>query len=492
MDLYDVLKLLWRRKGTLALVFVLACSSAYGTSKLLPKAYEGRTTLIFPQPEMDSGGVLSQVLSSSAFGRLSGLSGLGGVLGGSQASVDLIQAMLKSRTLAERVASACDLQRVYKTRSMEQTVKTLQRATTVRSEKEQALTLAVRAPSPQLAANVANQTVTELRQMVEEKVDLFLARRQRLFVERQLTRVRGDLRRAEERLARFQETKGIVSLPEETKAAIQTLAELEKEQTLARMAALDADARVAAVRRQVEAQSIRPVEELPAHSPLIRELRGQLVDLNAQLAVARVEFTEEHPQVAQLRAQVGEVERQIAAEVRRVRHAIDAGTAPELTDVEVERIARGASLSALEQAIRSYRRRFDRLPQEGLALARLTRDRTVAEGLYTLLTGEYERARLMEAREGPGFVVLDRAVVPERHVYPRTLINVLLAGVLGLWLGITLAFLLERAAAESRLPAPGSRLPAEANGNLPAEPIGEILAGSREPQSPESRERSEP
>jgi uncharacterized protein involved in exopolysaccharide biosynthesis len=445
MDLFDILKILWRRKGLIAFVFVVSCGSAYLTSKLLPKAYEGRTTLIFPQPELGGSGVLSQVLSNSAFSRLAGLPGLGGLAGGSQASVEVIESMLRSRTLAERVALACDLPRVYKTRSMEKTVTQLRRATTVKTEKQQSLTIAVRAPTPKLAATLANRTVTELRGMVEEKVDLFLARRQRSFVERQLARARRTLRSAEERLARFQERRKIVSLPEETKMAIQNLAELEKERTLARVAALDADARVAAVRRQVEAQTAQPVEELPAHSPLVRELREQLIDLKAQLAVARVEFTEEHPTVRQLRTQAAEIERQIADEARRVRRSADAGIAPELTDLEVEKIARFASAAALQEAIQRLRKRFDRLPEEGLQLARLTRDRTVAEGLYTLLTGEYERARLMEAREGPGFLVLDRAIAPERHVFPRTLINVLIAGILSLWLGITLALLMERA-----------------------------------------------
>lgn len=445
MDLYDALRLLWRRKGLIALVVVVACSSAYGVSKLLPKVYEAKTTLIFPRQDLGGDGVLSSLLSSPALSRFAGLAGVGGLPGDSQASVEVIEAMLRSRTLAERVARACDLQAVYRTASPEQTVRRLQGATTIKTEKRHSLQVTVRAPSPELAARLANRTVDELRQMVDEKVDLFLARRHRRFVERQLLRARRELTQAEERLKRFQEQRGIVSLPDETRAAIENLAELEKERTLARVAAVDADVQLTAVRRQVEAQTARPVQDLPAHSPLVGELRRQLVDLNAQLAVARMEFTDAHPTVQQLQAQVDEIERQIAVEARRVRRSLDTGLAPELTDLEVERIARQARATALGQAVRTLRHQFERLPEAGLQLARLTRDRTVQEGIYTLLTGEYERARLMEAREGPGFVVLDRAVPPERHVFPRALINVLIAAVLSLWLGITLAFLMERA-----------------------------------------------
>src|SRR5262249_50311549 len=148
--------------------------------------------------------------------------------------------------------------------------------------------------------------------------------------------------------------------------------------------------------------------------------REKLTDLDAQLAVARQEFTDEHPTVQQLRSEVDETRRQIEAEAGRVRRSLDTGLAPELVKLEVEQIAGEARLSALDRAINGYRAQFERLPEEGLQYARLARDREVQEGLYTLLTSEYERARLMEAREGPSFVVLDPAVIPERHVLPRT------------------------------------------------------------------------
>jgi uncharacterized protein involved in exopolysaccharide biosynthesis len=459
MDLFDALQIIWRRKGMILVILILSCGSAYAVSKLLPKAYEGRTTLIFPRG--DSGrGVLASFLSSAGLKGGTGLPGLGSLLGESQAQPEVIEAMLRSRTLATRVALACDLQRVYKTASLEKTVRRLQDATTIRSDKTEALQVAVRAPTPLLAASLANRTVDELKRMSDEKVDLFLARKNRRFVERQLVRARRDLARVEERLKRFEETHAIVSLKDEARTAIESLAEIEKERTLTRVAEADVEAQLAEVRRQVQAQTSRPVEDLPAHSTVIRDLRENLVDLNAQLAVANQEFTPEHPTVQQLQAQVDETRRQIEAEARRVRRSLDTGLAPELVKLEVEKIAGEARRTALDRAIHGYRAQFDRLPAAGLQLARLTRDREVQEGIYTLLTSEYERARLMEAREGPGFVVLDPAVVPERHVFPRTLINVIIAGVLGLWLGVTLAFVAERALAEA---GPGSK-----NGTGPA------------------------
>jgi uncharacterized protein involved in exopolysaccharide biosynthesis len=477
MDLFDALRIVWRRKGLILLVFGLSCGSAFLVSRLVPKIYEGRTSLIFPQRSNSGSGALSSLLSSIGAEKLSGLSGLGGLAGDSTASAEILEAMLRSRTLATRVALACDLQRVYRLRSLERTVRKLQDATSIKGDKTQSLQIAVRAPRPELSAALANRMVAELQRMADEKVDLFLARKQRLFVERQLHRARRDLARAEERLKRFEETHTIVSLRDETRTAIENLAEIEKERAMAQVATADTDAQLAAVRQQVQAQTSHSVEELPAHSPVIRDLRQQLVELNTQLAVARAEFTDEHPTVQQLQAQVDETKRQIEAEAQRVRRSLDTGLAPELAKLEVEKIASEARATALDRAITGYRAQFERLPEEGLQLARLTRDQQVQEGLYTLLTAEYERARLNEAREGPSFVVLDRAVVPERHVFPRTTVNVLVAGILGLWLGVTLALLLERARAEEYPPGTTNGTGPDPHGATPF--VEEPVAASR-------------
>jgi uncharacterized protein involved in exopolysaccharide biosynthesis len=445
MDLFEALQIVWRRKGLILLVLFLTCGSAYGVSKLLPKAYEAQTTLIFPRADAASAGALASLLSGTGLGRMSGFPGIGGLVGGSQTSAETVEALLRSRTLATRVVQELDLQRVYHTRTLEQTVKALQNATTIRTEKTEAMKVAVRAPDRQTAATVANRMIAEMEQLTEEKVDLFLARKNRRFVEGQLARTRRNLADAEERLKRFHEQNRIVSLQDETRAAIESLAELAKEQTLAQVAAVDTDAQLDEVRRQVQEQTSQTVEDLPAHSPIIADLRQKYEEVSGQLVVARVEFTESHPTVQQLSAQAAEMKRQIDVEAQRVRASLKTGLAPELAKLEVERIATVARTGALGRAIDASRRKFDELPEAGLQLARLIRERTVQESLYTLLTAEYERARLTEAREGPGFVVLDRAVPPEKHVFPRTMINVIIAGVLGLWLGVTLALLAERA-----------------------------------------------
>jgi uncharacterized protein involved in exopolysaccharide biosynthesis len=68
---------------------------------------------------------------------------------------------------------------------------------------------------------------------------------------------------------------------------------------------------------------------------------------------------------------------------------------------------------------------ISRLPTVAVRLAQHMREMKVAEALLSLLTQDYEEARLDEAKETPVVQVLDRAVPPERRSWPRRSIIVL-------------------------------------------------------------------
>jgi uncharacterized protein involved in exopolysaccharide biosynthesis len=86
---------------------------------------------------------------------------------------------------------------------------------------------------------------------------------------------------------------------------------------------------------------------------------------------------------------------------------------------------------------------FITVPSLVLEYARLFREVKVQEALYTMLTTQYEQAKIAEARDTPSVQVLDPAIPAERKSKPTLTLNMLIAGVLALFLGIFLAFFLE-------------------------------------------------
>ena len=80
------------------------------------------------------------------------------------------------------------------------------------------------------------------------------------------------------------------------------------------------------------------------------------------------------------------------------------------------------------------------VPTLALEYGRLARDLKIQETLYALLISQYEQAKLTEARDTPTVQVLDPAIPAERKSRPKILLNVLIAGILSLFIGIFWAF----------------------------------------------------
>ncbi len=83
------------------------------------------------------------------------------------------------------------------------------------------------------------------------------------------------------------------------------------------------------------------------------------------------------------------------------------------------------------------------VPLLALNYGRLMRELKVQETLYGMLTSQYEQAKIAEARDTPTVQVLDPAIPAEMKSKPRIRLNMMIAGVLALFLSIFLAFFLE-------------------------------------------------
>jgi uncharacterized protein involved in exopolysaccharide biosynthesis len=149
-------------------------------------------------------------------------------------------------------------------------------------------------------------------------------------------------------------------------------------------------------------------------------LKGEIMAAEVQFQVMRNFATENNPEMVTLRRRIDEMNRQLVQ--------MQYG----------ETVSRSAGTSR-----RDFNVPFAKVPEVGLELARLTRDLKIQETLVTLLTQQAEQARLMEAKDMPVVQVLDRAVPGERPVRPRVAVNVAVAGLAGLFVGILLAIVLD-------------------------------------------------
>jgi tyrosine-protein kinase Etk/Wzc len=173
----------------------------------------------------------------------------------------------------------------------------------------------------------------------------------------------------------------------------------------------------------VQLEAIASVRE---SAELSRAL-GDVTTREAEARAMRLQFTEQHPPLQRLDAEIAELRRQ---------------TIPALARQLAAQLA--ARVRDTDTRIGSASRELQQIPTRAIEEARLRRDVAIAENLYTTLQQRYEEARLAEVSSIPDVRILDRAVAPDRPLKDRAILF-LLGGLFGgLGGAVGLAILLDQ------------------------------------------------
>lgn len=224
VNLWDYLMVLAKWRRMIGLNFIGVCLLVVLISLFLPKWYTATTSILPPQGE---GGGLSL---PSGLATLASLSG-GLSLPGTATPSDVFAAILKSRSVAERVIRVNGLMKVYKAKDLQEAMRTLHSHSNIDVSPEGIIRIEVTEKDPSLAARVANSLVEALDGVNREK-STSRAKSARIFIEKRLDSTKAELKRAEERLRRFQEVHKAISLSDQTKAAIEKAADLRAEKAV--------------------------------------------------------------------------------------------------------------------------------------------------------------------------------------------------------------------------------------------------------------------
>ena len=230
INLLDYWRIVMKRWKIIAGIFVISVVTAAIISLLMTPIYQAKATLM---PVESSGGRLSGALQN--LGSLPFVGGMVPGIGG--ASATKLVAVLKSRTLAEDVIHALNLTRVFfkdkkdKPPSLEDAVESLTDITKIADDKKGGvISISVEYKDPKIAADIANHYTTVLQRFINENT-LSMAKRNRIFIEDQLKKVKVELKEAEEAMKSFQTDKKIVAIDAQTEATIRVLADLNAQIT---------------------------------------------------------------------------------------------------------------------------------------------------------------------------------------------------------------------------------------------------------------------
>jgi tyrosine-protein kinase Etk/Wzc len=353
IDLFAVATLLLREKKTIFKfmlgAFVLAVLVVY---VVMSPMYTGQA--MFLPPQTAPGSAMSQLASQM------GSLGAFGALGGLKSSGDVYLGILGSRTIADELIKRFDLQKVYKTKRISDTVKELRSRSTFVSGKDTLITISVEDHDPNRAAELANGYLDALREQ-NGRLALTESSQRRLFFEEQLKHEKDALADAEVELRKTQEQTGLIAPSGQAQMEIETMA----------------------------------------------QVRAQITGLQVELAAVKQGATEENPQVVRLQTQIADLQQQ-------------------LQRLQSDPAKRQPGNVQLPTA---------KVPELALEYVRKQREVRYHETLFELLAKQYEAARLDESRESPVLQVVDRALIPDKKSGPSRILLILLASLLGAFVG---------------------------------------------------------
>ena len=275
-----------------------------------------------------------------------------------------------------------------------------------------------------------------VRNLVNEVASAFINQRQDIqktevrstvaFLGEQAYEIQTQLEAAETALQAFREQRQVVALASEAEEQVRRLAQLQTERT-ALGAERDAlNNLLTDVRTSGEGPpDYTRLVAFPTflQNPTFQNLVGSLTEAERSRTELRARWTVNHPGVVALDQEIAQLKARLG----------DIGTnyLRSLSD----------QIASLDAVLVRFGRDLEEIPARELQFARLERQTTLLSELYAVLQQRLKEAEVTEAVEDPSVRVVEPAVLPRNPVRPRKAMNMALASVMGMMLGLGLAFL---------------------------------------------------
>jgi tyrosine-protein kinase Etk/Wzc len=253
LEVVEVLTILAKARWLIAKICLAVAIITSVIVLLIPNSYVAKVRILPPQQ--------SQSISTIMLGQLGPLAGLANKELNLRNPNDTFVAMLKSRTVAERIISDFRYRDVYGTKTLTDTLLKLNANTEITSNRDGTIDVEFEDRDPVRAAQVANAYIRELTGL-SKSLSITEASRRRVFFEQQLRGAKDDLALAEASLKKLQERTGLIEPSSQARAIIEAVATVRaqiaaKEVQIASMASFATPTNPAYIQVQQELNALR-------------------------------------------------------------------------------------------------------------------------------------------------------------------------------------------------------------------------------------------
>jgi capsular exopolysaccharide synthesis family protein len=279
---------------------------------------------------------------------------------------------------------------------------------------------------PELAAKIINSHAEHfIKQNLQFKVEATEAASQ--FLQENLVTLKANLERVEDQLQQYSQKTEILFTDDGKNTASEKLRQLQEAFTKAQENRIQKESYYRLV------QTGRS-EALPQmiENKLIADLTARLVDLERQESDLAVTFQPEYPP-----------RKRIASQIEQTRHAVETEKSRISTMITAEYSAAKNTEESLAMELEKQREVVNKINEDIIQYNIYKADAQSAKELYDGLQKRLKEASVSAGLTASNIRIVDTADVPEKALTPRKGLNLAISMIVGLMLGIGLAFLQE-------------------------------------------------
>ncbi len=282
------------------------------------------------------------------------------------------------------------------------------------------------ASDPQHAQRLANTVA----QVYKERHALDLNKRiieAKKFIEDQVTLTREKLQKSEEAIRDFREANRMVSLDAQNSGLVGQATALQAayDHDLATLNKINTIATLLA-RAEGSPLSSKTIFYFEEASAPYKNLNDRLVQLMLERDLILINYTENFPQVVEIKKQIHEIIASMSAQLKAQQQSLT------------------KSISLTHKQLKNLDDQLKVLPAKGLELTRLEREVSVNREVYTLLEKQHQEALIQNVEKPEEVQIVKPALEPSQPINPpKTAATTGLGFLIGIVLSIVFAFVIE-------------------------------------------------
>ena len=410
IDLRKLFAIAKEKKKVIIPIIVICTVIATILAFVLPKTYQSNTLVRIK-------GAGENV---SAYAGLAASMGFN-VGGSSSASPDNYIELMKSREVLEPIMEKVDMPEEDKEKlTTEKFVKGYLEITSTKNT--DLINIAAYGKTPEeaqmISQSIADNFLTLMTKLNKEDNSTVLK-----FLNDRVTIAKEEMETAENKLAAYQQEKGIYSPTDQDKLLINQLNSYDTAVAQTRANIEANTAKLANVNAQLSEQNASLADTNVAEDDAIRNIRTAIVNKRVELVGLEQRFTEEHPDVIRCRRELDELNQSLNNEISNAIASQSVSLSPVQGDLlrskastETAIAVDNASLEAITAKQAEVEQSLNTLSADSVEYVRLAREQQITTEVYTNLVKSYENTRISEAQESMDIQIIDAANLPREDM----------------------------------------------------------------------------